>query len=581
MTDREEPKTPSGTATSGTAEVLLVDRCVLDIDGDFFIPAYQRGYRWGPQEVRALLQDIADSQGHRYYLQPVVVKAMGDGRWELVDGQQRLTTLYLILRYLRQSNLFPTAEAQYTLDYETRPETKAYLDAPTENAHSDNIDFFHIYGAYAAIEEWFAEQGQRRLGAAINLYQALEDRVRVIWYQAAAEEDGTDLFTRLNVGRIPLTDAELVKALLLSRSRADNVRADRAQEIVAQWDSIERDLRVPEVWAFVTGTDKESPTHISLLLDTLANRDGTRDSLFYTFETLKARLNSTTPDELWDDIVDLHALVRGWYDDRDLYHWVGYLVATGSNFQQLVAQARGLTKTQFRALLADRIRTRLSLTQADVEDLSYKDDKRAEDVLLLMNVETIRRSVDSSERYSFRAHAASSWSLEHIHAQNAESLNKAEQWDEWLRLHAEALQHLPSVDDELRFDLLARIVDARDAITETKFRILEQEIVALFTTPDDADAASVHSIANLALLDRNVNSALNNSCFEVKRRAIIEKDMAGQYIPVCTRNAFLKYYTEAEGQQIHFWGPEDRAGYLSHLVSALRPYLLPAEEVSA
>ena len=59
-----------------------------------------------------------------------------------------------------------------------------------------------------------------------------------------------DVFTRLNVGRIPLTDAELVKALLLTRSRSEVVNA---REIAAQWDTIERDLRVPEFWAFVTG----------------------------------------------------------------------------------------------------------------------------------------------------------------------------------------------------------------------------------------------------------------------------------------------------------------------------------------
>lgn len=75
------------------------------------------------------------------------------------------------------------------------------------------------------------------------------------------------------MGRIPLTDAELVKALLLSGVRT--TQSDRAQELAAQWDVIERDLRNPDVWAFVAGADEigdsgNYPTRISLLLDTLA-----------------------------------------------------------------------------------------------------------------------------------------------------------------------------------------------------------------------------------------------------------------------------------------------------------------------
>ena len=87
---------------------------------------------------------------------------------------------------------------------------------------------------------------QASLQAAIDFRTALTKRVYVIWYEAPDELDSRTLFTRLNVGRIPLTDAELVKAVLLSK-------VQRSLEVAAQWDSIERDLRAPEVWSFVTG----------------------------------------------------------------------------------------------------------------------------------------------------------------------------------------------------------------------------------------------------------------------------------------------------------------------------------------
>ena len=101
------------------------------IAGTFLVPRYQRGYRWGPDEVRRLLEDIRDSEGQAYYLQPVVVKARSDDSWELVDGQQRLTTLYLILQVIKSSAL-PSATPGYSLEYETRPGSREYLDQVDE-----------------------------------------------------------------------------------------------------------------------------------------------------------------------------------------------------------------------------------------------------------------------------------------------------------------------------------------------------------------------------------------------------------------------------------------------------------------
>ena len=69
----------------------------------FFIPAYQRGYKWTPKEVVDLLNDIDeitprlidDTDDKSWYcLQPIVVKKRQDQYCEVIDGQQRLTTIY-------------------------------------------------------------------------------------------------------------------------------------------------------------------------------------------------------------------------------------------------------------------------------------------------------------------------------------------------------------------------------------------------------------------------------------------------------------------------------------------------------
>ena len=91
----------------------------------FYIPGYQRGYRWQPGQVLALLNDIWDfrtkwmvqrSQNAKYCLQPLVVSKKDPQKWEVIDGQQRLTTLYLILQRL---DIMNEAGQCYSIVYET------------------------------------------------------------------------------------------------------------------------------------------------------------------------------------------------------------------------------------------------------------------------------------------------------------------------------------------------------------------------------------------------------------------------------------------------------------------------------
>jgi uncharacterized protein with ParB-like and HNH nuclease domain len=152
-------------------EASLEPRFVGDISEMFYVPAYQRGYRWGEVEVSRLLDDIWYSRDKPYYLQPVVVKQHGD-EWELVDGQQRLTTLFLIFQYMKREGLQSLAAA-YSLRYETRPGSAAYLEQLDPGRSQENIDFFHIHEAYRCISEWFDAHGAKRQHAANKFYGAL------------------------------------------------------------------------------------------------------------------------------------------------------------------------------------------------------------------------------------------------------------------------------------------------------------------------------------------------------------------------------------------------------------------------
>lgn len=572
---------------SVTGQAALMPMAVGDVTGAFCVPAYQRGYRWGKDEVERLLDDIWASDGRPYYLQPVVVKSMHDGRWELIDGQQRFTTLYLIFQFMKDQGLQSTG-AGYTLEYETRAGSQQFLQTPVEELRNANIDFHHIYGAYEYIREWFEKHGHRKQWAANKLYGYLFESVKVIWYEASPDLDSIALFTRLNVGRIPLTDAELVKALVLAKSRERPGFANKSEQIAAQWDTFERELRVPEVWSFITGRHEEEATHIRLLLDTLADRiggppDGRHRPRYYTFETLRPKIEEE-PQAFWDGVVSLHSLIVGWYEDRNIFHKVGYLVALGDSFADLVEMAAGLTKHGLHNELDSQIRGRLKLTAEEVADLEYETkSNKCVEVLLLMNVETVRRRSDTSERYSFRAHARGAWSLEHIHAQNAKEMKRDEKlWEEWLKLHRDALIGMHNLDPQLRDNLTKEIDDVLTDIDDAnvhgigpRFDMIKANVEAALSDSTWGTDDSVHSIANLALLSSGDNSALSNSTFEVKRRGILQRDKAGSYIPACTRNVFLKYYTDSDAQQIHYWGAVDRDAYLKEILTVVEPYLLP------
>lgn len=113
---------------------------------NFFVPRYQRGYRWGKQEITELLDDILqyyratqdrENRVSKFYcLQPVVVKRKQwltkNGKiegWELIDGQQRLTTILLILNYLEDVRKLLGEDLNiYTIDFETRENCKVFFE---------------------------------------------------------------------------------------------------------------------------------------------------------------------------------------------------------------------------------------------------------------------------------------------------------------------------------------------------------------------------------------------------------------------------------------------------------------------
>lgn len=245
----------------------------------FKIPDYQRGYRWGVNEIKDLLSDIneiKDSERpidvlvgkehiEKYCLQPVVFDTVEEKNnyMIVVDGQQRLTSLFLIVSFLSKvlstnkskiedrlieeniddeiiKNLFNTFESIYKLEYVNLERESIFTNVKNNlnSINKDNIDAYYISTAYSYISSWaksssegnlirVKEDGTEQviipnlLKFAAKLYKSTS----VIWYELDPETDGNagDYFAKINSGKIALTNSELIKAnLMLDEYCIDN-----------------------------------------------------------------------------------------------------------------------------------------------------------------------------------------------------------------------------------------------------------------------------------------------------------------------------------------------------------------------
>ncbi len=571
-----------------STNVLLTDKLIGDIQGKFFVPGYQRGYRWTDTQVRTLLNDLWEhcnaSVQKEYCLQPVVVRHKPeDNCYELIDGQQRFTTILILLLYIKDE-LNQNFNIKYTLEYETRPDTTKFLTDINGSQADDNIDFFHIFQAKNGIAKWLDSILENdptlyKITILFRLLDYLTTKTKVIWYEVDNNEDPISLFTRLNIGRIHLTNAELIKALLLKNYDGDVVDRER-QERSLQWDDIEKNLRCDndELWYFITSKKSDGyPTRIELLFDMMANKKDNERDRYFTFFWFENEIKQRGVKNVWEDILRNFLQIKEWYADRVMYHKIGYLISSDSaSMADILNIAKGRRKSELlqeiKTLIANSINFKLK--EGDTySDLNYeKNYKEINKLLLLFNVESIIAE-EVYQRFPFGKYNTAEWSLEHIHAQNSQGLKNKDTQIEWIKMHIKSVKAVsPNGQYESLLNELETIVKSEKIESRGSFDELFYAVCNALS--ENTDTEYIHTISNMALLSRCDNSALNNSTFDVKRNQIIEMDKKGAFIPYCTKMVFLKYYTPSSDNQIHFWGERDREAYISAINKTLKPYLL-------
>ncbi len=585
----------------------------------FFVPAYQRGYRWTRRQVIELLEDVWDfvqtgakNKGQFYCLQPVVVAPGKDGAWEVVDGQQRLTTLYLMLYHFNERFQEAYRKQLYSIKYETRPASAEFLRLLQPDRAKENIDFFHMSEAYSAIVEWLNDKSSR----VNDIESAFLNDVKVIWYEVA-DQNPMEVFQRLNIGKIPLTDAELVKALFLRSSnfQGDGLRALqlRQLQIAHEWDTIERRLQEDDFWYFLTNAEREA-NRIEFVLNLCSERvkqtvpAWSEPSVFHVFAQLLALPGVNAWSE-WDHVRQQFLTVEEWFRDGTLYHLVGFLASQEAtephraigNVSRMAEKAE--SKRAFRRNLRAEIFARIFRVGRATEGLSgprlreylggelagldYASDKvQIRNVLLLFNLASLMES-KAHVYFPFSAYKTDRWDIEHIRSVQSRMPQRPDEQKRWLGnileyLGAEASETTPDDSpperEEDRDDLVgtAQKLLATERFDTEAFGQFFKRIQDLYNPHQDLDVDN--SIGNLTLLDLVTNRGYGNAIFPIKRKTIIALDRVGKFVPLCTKNVFLKYYSASVDRML-VWNKEDADTYATAICDCLARFFDEGEAV--
>ncbi len=600
---------------------------LIEEKSNFLIDDYQRGYKWSTTEVTQLLNDIHEFEGNGFYcLQPVVVKRKMDGKIELIDGQQRVTTIYIILSCL-------SLTTKYEIDYATRLKSQLFLKNISQledglgwgdylqkgtNKDNDNIDNYHFFQANDTIKKWLADKSDSEK----KVFQTkLLDKVKVIWYEVPdtgkdeieSKQESIKIFTRINSGKILLTNAELIKALFLINveqgKNAETLQL-KQNEIAQQWDAIEYALQDDAFWYFLSNKSPTA-TRIDFVFDLIIeNKEDTDTSikkedklytfLHYTDSFSKEKDKAIWVETEWEKVKITFQNLKEWYEGREHFHLIGFLVASKilSIKQIFLAPEKEKSKAEFKKWLIDEIKT--VINAYDIDKLSYNDNndkKKINNLLLLYNIQTELNNGESNSRYQFNQHKKCKWSLEHIQAQKENTINSDDGIKKYVADFIEFVAGFDRGKDSTRNDIKdpKEIKKLEQKLIEVEqFQKRQNEIIEISKRKEKeadfskltllykqflVDAKNVfeelfelHSLDNMALLSASINSSIGNGFFNEKRNKIIEFDKQGAFIPICTKNVFLKYYSKESKTNLFYWSSKDRDDYLEDIQFTLKEY---------
>lgn len=619
----------------------------------FIIPSFQRGYRWEPVQVITLLEDIKEYIEKKLdtfmCLQPVVFykKNNQDNKLEelvVVDGQQRLTTIAVISRCLGLDNInieynknnkalqdiLNNVESYLNTNnmdinnlfnddnkllFEKTSEIyeKIFLSAKNNSYKVNLLDEYYIILSYLTIKCWLENEKNINIEESIkNLFKSDEDNfsIKFIWYDVTGEINGDEtkainIFTRLNIGKIELTDAELIKALFLKKDNFKDSELDKKLHIAYKWDEIEKTLNNDSFWYFLSNDkDKPKKDRIELVLELAANKKNDRQhNLFRDYENKLKNKNEL--DKHWQAVEECFMTLKEWYNDNEMYHYIGFLLNNKDKLESIeniyTNKLESLDNISKRDIIKNKVIEKIK-TKINVDEVkNYTYYNNEEEIKLILFFSNIYETIHSNQarnkkgsvtetitnRFPFDLYIKEDFDVEHIAPQTENPLNNKEDRIKWFK---DSYKYLKKIDfsnindDEIKNNLteenIKKIIENEDnkninniIFNNEKWNIIYNYI--LETAIEKGKNINLedeeHCLGNLVLLPRDINRAYKNALFGVKRKYIIDKETEKyRFIPVVTRHAFLKYYSK---NIIDLWTQEDAEQFKKTIINNLKEFL--------
>lgn len=556
----------------------------------FNVPSLQRTYRWGEKEITLLLNDLyefyntnEDSTNDFYPLQPLILKKSNknDDTWNVLDGQQRLTTIKLIASFLGMNK-------DYCLDisYDTREKTKDFLDNISNKKEEDvgkSMELYYIFHAYEVIKDWFQKKEGRKFVEDKERKNAIKnvlfekERTRFVVQEMNIDDDEAKTFQNINQGRIPLSCSELIKALFLghifeSHKIDNNCRfayssdgyglfipinpikekqeLTRIQNIIAkEWDDIETVLMHDEFYSFVCPEKEKSINRMDFLFKVVCGNEkfkkyNTDDPFNAIYEFIK---DGNVVDNIsccWNVVFKCFNRMQKLYYDFDAYHLVGFCncenIGISEDFYKYCNDDEKMD--EFKTAIREKIKGKV-LNGHDLDEelkKQYEDSKdEIKEILLLHNLQSYS---DEKLRFPFNLYdGGKNYDIEHIHATAEEKADKKSRY-QWFKNNYSAIKKKKEKlkDSDYKNEISPRFENAKDLFKFfeegydeegcekkylDKFKVEEFNKLREIMINDNSeeDLSKDDEIKNLCLLDSTTNRTYKNSLFITKREMILKK----------------------------------------------------------
>ncbi len=571
------------------SEVFLQDDIhITDLKNRrFLIPSYQRGYKWKSRDVEYLLYDLLEYRGDKpYYMQPLVV-AEKDGKHIVVDGQQRLTTFFLIWRRMAKLGCFTAHPFEvntcFSLEYEKRHGSTKYLlpynYIDIEEPADTPPDIRNFKKAEEKVDEIVKCLKENEIE---HLEKNFFEKATFLWYQLDDPEEGPKTFERLNGKRIALTDVELCKVFLLSDTcSSPSQRNERA----SAWQNMEYRLQNNSFFSFISKEYDEShdQSRMGHILDVTLSKIKKENSEYLDYP-LYSRLKSDTEKgkNVWRCLVQTFHRIEQMFDDPLYYNFVGFLI-TEANIK-LSDILEDVVEQDFGRKLVDRINVWVN-HGTSITELTYKDSKTYS-ALVLFNIlcdlivkesksDKIEDRFSFNHRFRFDFLHSEGFDKEHVHATNSRKPQSALEWQQWVKNIKDYLPkkqfELIKEDNRSKMESIINITvtqkpeeqetvykdritkEITKKMTSSEFNDIFDEVMHIVNEGDDGDAKQ-NSIGNMALLNASINRdpAYAASPFAIKRAIIHQRVKNGKFVPKGTQLMFDKSFREIPDEMYHW-----------------------------